>query len=257
MTFVKKIFKFCKKRIFTSHDEIPEFYKIYKDGNLQQTILDKGLAISKEYNYIYCRIRKSANSTVVSTLYNIETKNKIDSLTAIQEIKDNYFTRPSALSKSEVKQLNNYYKFTIVRNPYNRLWSAYLDKILPREAIQRKLVIDKLNKNSEDLISFDEFLTFLETGGLRLNSHWAPQIDFLVFPINEYDYIGKIETFKEDLEKIMFNIFNIENPEILSIREHKTISNKKALAMTEDQKKRIYTLYKEDFTQLNYKKDFV
>jgi hypothetical protein len=254
MTLIKKTFKFCKKLLFASKDRVPEFYKTHSI-KLQRAIVDNGLAISKEYGYIYCRIRKSANSTVIATLYNIETRNRIDSLTAIQKIKDNYFTRPSVLSKSEVKQLDEYYKFTIVRNPYHRLWSAYLDKILPSEAVQRKMVIDELKIAANKAISFDDFLTFLETGGLRRNSHWAPQTEFLVFPIESYNYIGKIESFKEDLENIMFAIFKTRDVEVISIREHKTSSKNRAISMTENQKQRVYKLYKEDFIQLKYSKD--
>jgi hypothetical protein len=254
MNVLKKIIKSLGRKLSILPKSESFFFSKYK-VNLEKDFIDKGLAISINNEYVYCRLRKCANSTVIATLYNIETGKKITSLDKIQNIKDNYFNNPVSLSKSEVKKLKGYYKFTIVRNPYNRIISAYLDKIKPKNVYQRKIVAAHLSKDENDDISFDEFLSFLEQGGLKKNSHWAPQTDFLVFPISEYDFIGRLENFNSDFEKIIQDIYNIQSIEIVSVTEHKTKSNKNVESISNEQKSRIYELYKEDFTLLGYDKD--
>lgn len=228
----------------------PVFYKAYP-VKLSRKIIDNTLAISTTRRYVYARIRKAANSTVISSLYHAENNNRITGLDNIQKIKDNYFTKPGELSKTDLIDLDSYFKFTIVRNPYSRIISTYLDKIENRNKSQRKIVIKFLKKNPNDEITFNEFLDFLENGGLRKNAHWAPQIDFLVFPIDQYNYIGRLENLQKDLTQILAKIYSKDCP-IVSINEHKTDSRNKTKELTASDKLRIYNLYMDDFKNFNY-----
>ncbi len=228
----------------------PAFYKAYPI-KLNRIIIENGLAISTTQRYVYARMRKSANSTVISSLYNAENNNKVTRLGDIQIIKDNYFTKPGELSKFDLKNLDSYFKFTIVRNPYSRILSAYLDKIENRDRPKRKIVTKFLNKQQHDEITLSEFLDFLENGGLRKNAHWAPQADFLVFPVDQYDYIGKLENLQQDLTKILAIIYK-KNCPIISVNEHKTDSNNQTKKLSLSDKRRIYNLYMGDFKNFNY-----
>ncbi|MEA3438223.1 MAG: sulfotransferase family protein [Thermodesulfobacteriota bacterium] len=228
----------------------PAFYKAYPI-KLNRNIIENGLAISTAHKYVYARVYKSANSTVISSLYNAENNNRIIGLDDIQKIKDNYFTKPGELSKIDLENLDSYYKFTIVRNPYRRILSAYLDKIKNRNGSKRKIVTKLLNKNPNDQITFNEFLGFLENGGLRQNGHWAPQTDFLVFPIDQYNYIGKLENLQKDLTHILTTTYGKDCP-IVSVNEHKTDSRNKTKELTASDKLRIYNLYMDDFKNFNY-----
>lgn len=231
-------------------NKTPAFYKAYPI-KLNRNIIENGLAISTALGYVYARIYKSANSTVISSLYNAENNIRITSLEDVQKIKDNYFTKPGELSKSDLKNLDSYFKFTIVRNPCRRILSAYLDKIEKTDGSKRKIVTKFLNKKPDDEITFNEFLDFLENGGLRQNGHWAPQTDFLVFPIDQYDYIGKLENLQKDLTQILSIIYSKDCP-IISVNEHKTNSKKKTKDLTPSDKLRIYNLYIDDFRNFDY-----
>lgn len=169
----------------------------------------------------------------------------------MQKIKDHYFTKPGELSGIDLKNLDSYFKFTIVRNPYRRILSAYLDKIEKTSGSKRMIVTKLLNKQQNDEITFSEFLDFLENGGLRQNGHWAPQTDFLVFPIDQYDYIGKLENLQKDLTQIMAIIYSKDCP-IISVNAHKTDSKNKIKELTPSDKLRIYNLYMDDFKNFNY-----
>ena len=228
----------------------PAFYKVYP-VKLDRKIIDNGLAISTTRRYVYARIRKAANSTVISSLYHAENNKRITGLEEIQKIKDHYFTKPGNISIFDLNNLDSYFKFTIARNPYSRTLSVYLDKIKNRDKSQRRIVAKYLNKNPDDEITLNEFLDFLENGGLRQNAHWAPQTDFLVFPIDQYDYIGKLEKLQQDLTKILSIIYS-RDCTIVSVNEHKTNSKKKTKELTPSDKLRIYNLYIDDFSNFDY-----
>ncbi|MDP2902090.1 MAG: sulfotransferase family 2 domain-containing protein [Methylovulum sp.] len=95
------------------------------------------------------------------------------------------------------------YTFVILRCPYARLASAYLDKIAEltteawalHDAMQRKLM--------PDAVTFRLFIKAMtQSELLRANIHWQPQVDFLVY--KEYDDYFSLENFsaaKEVIEK--------------------------------------------------------
>ncbi|MBL4672056.1 MAG: sulfotransferase family protein [Arenicella sp.] len=219
------------------------FYQLF-NGTLPPNIVDMKTAISFDYQYVYSRIPKAANSTVVASLYKKETGNDIDDYA--KDVKEHYFLKLSSLSEKELKQLKQFFKFTIVRNPIARLRSAYLDKILSGEKIQ---VQKFFNISSKTKINFDLFLDFLEQGGINDNSHWAPQKNLLYFPIDDYDYIGKVETLEKDMEVVLGKIYQSRGT-VFSICKRRT--GKIDFTVSNSQKKRIYQLYEQDFECFSY-----
>ena len=251
MRLIDSIGKLLKKLEYTRTS--PFYIKYENRIKLSKYIIENGLAISHQFQYVYCRIYKSGNSTIVASLFNAEENVIITELEEIQKIKDTYFTKPSELSKEEIAKVGDYFKFTFVRNPYSRFLSCYLDKIKNKNSSKRKIVIKALNEDVNANISIDKFLNFLENGGLRVNGHWAPQSDFLVFPIDEYNFIGRLENLSVDLGKTLEFIYN-RSCEIVSVVSHKTESKNQLQNLDLLQKERIYQLYKEDFKNFNYRK---
>ncbi len=108
----------------------------------------------------------------------------------------------------------NSFKFCFVRNPYTRLASAYRNKIdkkdsrigeratKPRSQIMQALGRGRLDTSSS--ISFADFVQAIqilkESSGLRrLDRHWRPQYNNVMIKLIDYDFIGRMETFKGDL----------------------------------------------------------
>lgn len=232
--------------------ETKPFLGVYK-SKLDNQIIDNSFAISFKSKFLYNRIYKVANSTIVATLYYAETGIKLNNLESTQRIKDEYFPRPSIFKRKDITKLKLLFKFTFVRNPYERIVSCYLDKIRNQETSQKGIVLRHLGKENNDDISFNEFLDFLENGGLFLNGHWAPQSEFLVLPLQEYDYIGKLERFNEEFPEVLYKIFKRNIP-IVSIKEHRTKSKSMSLELTIKQRNRIFNLYKSDFFNFSYPK---
>jgi hypothetical protein len=86
------------------------------------------------------------------------------------------------------------YTFVILRDPFARLGSCFLDKIVSqarpaqrlRELVARDLDLDE--------ITFADFVNFLDDPLVRAgNMHWRPQTDFLVY--DRYDDYFALEDF--------------------------------------------------------------
>ena len=118
----------------------------------------------------YNRIKKSANSSTLMFMGDALTANGYSQRTATDlENYHNYkhksIEHGVSLSKtwrpSDLKSFQNYFWFTVVRNPYTRLLSAYLQKGQEKERQLPQFIeypgFDQLDPNG-----FRDFLSFLE-----------------------------------------------------------------------------------------------
>jgi Sulfotransferase family len=88
------------------------------------------------------------------------------------------------------------YTFVILRDPFARLASCFLDKIVSQARPARQL--RELVEPDLDLddITFADFVMFLNDAATReANMHWRPQTSFLVY--EHYDDYFAVETFAE------------------------------------------------------------
>ena len=120
----------------------------------------------------------------------------------------------------------------IVRDPFERLVSAYRNKFQNKTAINytmdtipdksfmkrmqnnRKRIIEKYRYNytrtveAEDSVSFIEYVRHLiDTPPWEVNEHWMPYED-LCRPCNvNYDFIGSVDTLERDVTHVMRQIY--------------------------------------------------
>ena len=102
-----------------------------------------------------------------------------------------------------------HYKFVVLRCPYRRLASVFLDKFVAKEpdAWQYR---DQLKREVDlDNLTFTQFIKSLAVPPMKsFNIHWKPQTAFLLY--KQYDDYFSLEHFSEAIqilsEKINFNV---------------------------------------------------
>ncbi|WAQ99209.1 CHSTE-like protein [Mya arenaria] len=116
----------------------------------------------------------------------------------------------SAMARGEISKGRS---FMFTREPYSRLWSAYIDKfLLPDFWIwDAHAVVNKIRQNATDEqklcandVTFAEFLQYIVASYPRnLNKHWQPVYKICDPCLVAYDVIGKQETFANDSHYIL------------------------------------------------------
>lgn len=221
------------------------FYRRYPyRGRLQLSIADARGMIDLERSLFYSRVPKAANSTVVAAL----TPGAGSSNRELIAIKQSY-AKPSSLNAEEVACLDDCVKFTVVRDPYTRALSCYLDKIVSGP----KLGYLAEHGGFAGKPTFEQFCEYLATGGLYSNAHWAPQTSLLLMPLSAFDYVGRVESLNKDVTEI-FRLLQLEPPVTLERAGPRATHAEKALSqyMTKRAKHLIADLYKLDFAAFGY-----
>lgn len=162
-----------------------------------------------------------------------------------------------------VKQLepNNFIKWTIVRNPYDRFksWYKFRGQILRKYSSPRYLSELEDWKNGPDewikkwfIAPWHDHNTLNMSGPLSNNSFFlsTPQVEWLKYKGKiKVDYILKLENLEEDFIKIKDLVntdinLNIENKSKIDID----------FKLSKFVKKKIQQVYREDFKILGYNK---
>ena len=108
-------------------------------------------------------------------------------------------------------EINKFYKFAFVRNPWERFVSLYLDMCLNRNG-NKKIMNYSLLKNKKETIfyktkNFKEFAKSFESSNWIKETHFKNQYDFLNIKDEIcMDFIGRFENLKEDWKKIKNDI---------------------------------------------------
>ena len=228
------------------------FYRLYP-SRLPLGVVDRRCAISHDWRYVYARIPKAANSTVIATLHAAETGRMHLSEDEIKAVKLGY-ARPSQLRRRELARLRaDYFKFSFVRNPYTRLVSAYLDKVHgPSRSSKRHVVARALKRSLDVEIDFSDFLDYLEfENGLFENAHWARQVDLLLMPPEAFGFIGRVEALAKELPHVLERIFGAGS-NVITWAPHSTAASTRLDILGDAARRRVARLYEADFDCFAY-----
>lgn len=153
----------------------------------------------------------------------------------------------------EAKRFSNYFKFTFVRNPWDRLVSAYI-------FLQKGGINDYDHAFfQKELSMYEDFNDFvrhwLNSENIKKYHHFKPQLHYIVDRYNRVtvDYIGYFETINEDFEYISRQI-NVKS----SLGKENSVNRKSYQEYYElDTKKIVAEVYKDDIVAFNYSFDGV
>ena len=118
--------------------------------------------------------------------------------------------------------LETYLKFTFVREPFERILSAYKDKFVHLRRVDRPVlefhgreILKNFRPNATreaftklDDITFREFIQYLVNKGSNhttpvMDFHWDNYVNFCAMCAIKYDFIGHYETMEEDLADLV------------------------------------------------------
>ena len=182
-----------------------------------------------------------------------------------------------ALSKTEKDfRMRHYYSFLFTRHPFERVFSAYRDKIQSGKDIYlyrkyNKIILkmirnEEYDKKTSTPASLTEFIQYIiqiyDLGmAFKMNPHWRP-VTLLcsVCKIN-YTMIGKMETLTTDSRLVTDYIFKQTSLDLTlpTKRRYKTNSStllKKALKTVPRRLlEKLYLVYRSDFRAFGYSLD--
>ena len=166
--------------------------------------------------------------------------------------------------------------FTFARNPYYRSLSLYRDKLNRYIKYYRPYIytMSKLNQLMSGpsawgnhlskidyamrYIPFSAFIDGLEKHGVEFDGHFQKQSTLVGIGNIRYDYIGKIESFSDDmkslLSKVGFTDADVINKLCDIKRNESPPSRLSRDCLDSSVKEKIYDIYRDDFINFNYDK---
>ena len=225
--------------------------------------------VLEKYKLVYCSVPKVACTVWKRILANLEGI-KITS-SVHQETKGKLKLLSDYTTEDRAKILKTYKKFTFVRDPFERLLSAYKDCFWGKFKRSQKFwknyrkEIRKLLAKSSGLdidvnvdnTTFEQFATYLvlrwREGGL-FQEHWREQYK-LCHPCQvQFDYVGHYETLQDDAEfvlsktklddKVFFPEWKPTNTSALMKNYYSTLSLLRI--------RQLWDIYKKDFELFGY-----
>jgi predicted O-methyltransferase YrrM len=146
-----------------------------------------------------------------------------------------------------------FFRFTMIRNPYSRLESAWRDKIrLCAPGFER--FYDALrggipkSANASSLISFPEFVSMIAEEDLRMcDHHWRLQTAHLFYPAFDFSHVGRIEEFDRTVDLLIERAKFTKPPKSEAVNRTQSIGS-----YDERLASQVHRLYLADFEAFNY-----
>lgn len=173
--------------------------------------------VNNKQDYIYLVIGKNASTTIRNTFFEGNSSSLID---------------PD-------KPLHNYFKFTFVRNPWDRMVSNWkMFTTTPERIEQLRSLANRIPQN------FEEFVSIALTID---NHHWIPQVQFLIMPV---DFIGRVENMDKDIQHVADCI----GVSVNNVTHHNASSNQTHYShhYTPELIERVGNYYAEDIERFGY-----
>lgn len=174
--------------------------------------LDLDTHISLKHRYVYLMVGKAASSTVTYHLQCAEYRGTRYKPANVNSRHQSPHLAPFQLSRrsfSTIMTNPRFRKLTFVRNPYARLLSCYLHRVVgtPKPNPSKK-VLARHTRGDPGQLSFGGFVDIVTAQeNAQMERHWAVQHDAVLYPLLKYDFIGKQESLIEDLLKLEALLF--------------------------------------------------
>ncbi|XP_042219217.1 carbohydrate sulfotransferase 11-like [Homarus americanus] len=226
-------------------------------------------------DFVYCKVPKCGSSTWVFNLLKLANapQDQISSDIGLHRLLRDYYPK-SATSKMK-QAFKNSFKFLVVRHPFERIISAYRDKL---EDYQRDLMfrdgyyytmygknIVRVYRDDSDRSlanktepTWREFVRYLiNSPSSKFDDHWRPIYALCSPCVMKFNVIAKMETFSEDSQYIIKQLGLEDSLQVEWI--HRTSNTKTSdiastyfSQLTANQVDQLYQKYRLDFELFGY-----
>ena len=147
---------------------------------------------------LYLQNAKVACSTIKKSLWASLSDHPYDPARGPHERRNSPFCWKLEHIQKWMAEIAESFTFTVVRNPYVRILSSYLDKIAAthRDIAVWHLFAQRHRLSDGDRLSFREFLERVTGDDPELvDQHFRPQVHNILYRYVDIDYIGALEDF--------------------------------------------------------------
>jgi hypothetical protein len=212
--------------------------------------------ISTGHRLIYVKNDKAGSSFIIRSLIHSEKKAQgMRKRTSLLKRELNPLLTPAELTRQEWDAARaGYFVFTFCRNPYTRVLSAYLDRIVGRDesyyVLQRKVGFPDAAE-----VTFPKFLEMLEDEAiLDLDTHWKPQHRNIGHGYYDFSFIGRFESFSTEFPEVLRRIYG-RKAVLGDVRAGTEAGTQVAKYCRADTAARVRRLYAKDFELFGYGED--
>lgn len=212
---------------------------------------------SRRHDFLFLEIPKTGCTTLKRMLQLIEVDYDAERLP------DNVHDRagsPLPVLKLDLAGFVNevvagrFFSFSFVRNPYTRALSAFLDKIVMNDW-ERNRLGPPLGFANEDSPTFTDFLRAVKAlPDERRDIHWMSQYRLLCEHTLQLDFIGRFESFSEDIAFVINRLgADMSRVPLDFGKGHSTgARDKLAEHVTPEAARLVQEIYETDFQRLGY-----
>lgn len=224
--------------------------------------------VSVEHRCVCVTVPKIASSRILMTLHMLNGNPELHEPGAASKVG----LRLSSFERDQILEMltsPEWFRFCFVRNPYDRLLSAYKTQVgntwnkeyqWLKDDIRMSLAYSPDEDGLERLVPFRDFVRYLHDAGdrVRRDGHFNVQARILVPDLIAYDFIGRFETFQSDFEHVLTRLN--APPDILAtasvVKNPTTQVYPPAIVYDREQADLVYDIYEADFETFGYDRDY-
>lgn len=251
-------------------------------SNISRTITPHHVSriyVEDRHKLLYCEVPKAGCSNwkrVLMVLAGVASSTRDINHDAVHY--SNHLKRLDSFDRRAIaERLRSYTKVLFIREPMERLVSAFRDKFESPNSYYHpvfgKPIISKYRVNASKTalrtgsgVTFQEFIRYLLDvhRPVGMDIHWEPVSQLCSPCLLDYDFIGKFETLEEDAnfllrrtgapKNLTFPTFKDRNPEAARTSTH--ITRHYFTQLHASDRQRAYDFYYMDYLMFNYSKPF-
>lgn len=221
------------------------------------------MPIFHKHKIVFIHIPKTAGSTI-NTALGIEELFKSDRPLSLYDndilygirgtIELDHLTAADMIHEIPPTIWNTYYKFAVVRNPYDRLVSQYFYSV---EYNDYRVVSKENSKTFEQFIdTLTSLINTFDTMTQLEKTHYIPQYDYIYNDSGEclVDYVGRFETFNESIQDILNQTNKYHMKSLFNVKKQTSNHKPYNIYYTDSLKQKVYDMYEKDFITFGYDK---